>query len=241
MPLFNHAMFKDGNVDNASVDETNIVVDRIRSLLVDRIETRDPTLGVSVAAYAGSYFQSHMRRALEFLDGGVAAYQNGQALVAATCARSVLESVVAVHDFSRRLIEILDEGDMPKALKFITGQAFATKLKHLHDEDGSNIATNILTQIKKLAKEFPELPVIYDQISELTHPNGLGAVGYFSDLDSDDGVIRFSNPTEKHQAQIVRLLGVALFLTRMDHDIRTVAAKLGAIIQTEMRQQNAAP
>src|SRR4051794_25752478 len=133
MPLFDHVAFTDGTVDRETVDETNAIVDRMRSLLVDQLATRGPTLGFTVAAYASSYFHAHVRRALEFLDGGVVALDEGRGLVATTCARSVLESVVCVHDFCRRLADLLDEGDLSKALNFMTGQSFATKLKHLHD------------------------------------------------------------------------------------------------------------
>ncbi|QIP05984.1 hypothetical protein [Bradyrhizobium symbiodeficiens] len=230
MPLFDHATFTDGNIDRETIDSANAIVDHVRSLLVDQIDTRGPTLGYTVAAYANSYFQAHMRRALEFLDGGMEELENGRALITAACARSILESVACFHDFCRRLTLILDEGDTVKALNFITGQAFATKLTQLHDQDRSNVATNIVTQLDRLNKTVPGLREVYDQLSEVTHPNGLGAAAHFVHLDANTGVACFG-PSDRHQANMVRLLGVAHFLGQMVQDMRALSERMIAYIQ----------
>jgi hypothetical protein len=232
MPRFDHTAFTDGNIDRDTVDSANAIVYHARSLLVAQIDTRGPTLGYTVAAYANSYFQAHMRRALEFLDGGLDELNNGRALVTATCARSVLESIACFHDFCRRLSLILDEGDTFKTLTFITGQAFATRLTPLHDEDRSNVATNIMTQLDKLNKSTPGLREVYDHLSEVVHPNGLGAAAYFVQLDPDTGIARFG-PTDRQQGNLVRLLGVAHFLDQMIQDMRTLSVRILAHIRDE--------
>jgi hypothetical protein len=231
--MFDHAAFTDGNIDRETVDNANAIVDRVRSLLVDHLSTRGPTLGYTVDAYANSYFQAHIRRALEFLDGGMEELSTGRAFIAATCARSILESVACFHDFCGRLTLILDEDDTPKALNFITGQAFATKLTDLHDEDRSNVATNIMTQLDRLTKTVPGLREVYDQLSEITHPNGLGTVGYFTELDPEIGVTHFRRPTDRQQNNLVRLLGSAHFLGQMVQDMNALSARIAALIRAE--------
>ncbi|MGM5002932.1 hypothetical protein AB8A05_29685 [Tardiphaga sp. 538_B7_N1_4] len=211
--MFDYTAFTDGNINPEIVDKTNAIVEKVRSLMVDQLDTRGPTLGYTVAAYTRSYFQAHMRRALEFLDGGMAAHKAGQALVAATCARSILESVACFHDFCRRLTLVLDEDNSHSALAFITGQAFATKLTHLHEDDRSNVATNIMTQIDRLDKAQPGLRAVYDQLSEVTHPNGLGAVVHFTDLDPTVGMMRFG-PSNRQQANLVRLWVPLIYSTK---------------------------
>jgi hypothetical protein len=231
--MFDHAAFTDGNIDQATVDQTNRIVDHVRSLLVDEIAARGDTLGYTVAAYANSYAQSHIRRALEFIDGGMEAWEGDHLLVTATCARSMLESVACFQDFCRRLTALLDEGDPIKALTFITGQAFATKLTHLHDKDRSNVATNIMTQLDKLEKAAPGLRAIYDQLSELVHPNGLGVAAHFARLDTETGITHFRFPEERRQGNLVRLLGAAYFLGKMIQDINALTARIEEFIRTE--------
>ncbi|WP_354069605.1 hypothetical protein [Bradyrhizobium sp. LB5.2] len=235
MPMFDHSAFTDGNIDPKLVDHANTIVDRARSALVDKLSTRGPTASHTLAAYAIAYFQAHMRRALEFLDGGMEEMSNGRALVATTCARSVLESVACFHDFCRRLTLLLDEGDMVKALTFIVGQAFATKMSRLHDQDLNNVATNVVSQVDRLDKLAPGVREVYNQLSETTHPNGIGAVGYFVHVDHEAGIAHFQ-PADRHQINLVRLLGVANFLEQMLGDMRALATRIDAIIREDQAE-----
>lgn len=116
-----------------------------------------------------------------------------------------------------------------------SGQALATKLTHLHEEDLSNVATNIMTQLDRLNKTVAGLREVYDHLSETTHPNGLGAVGYFVHLDPNIGVAYFG-PTDRQQSNMVRLLGVAHFLGQMVRDMTALSVRITASIREEEAQ-----
>ncbi len=54
-------------------------------------------------------------------------------------------------------------------------------------------ATNILTQLKKMDKEWKGLMSIYESISEFVHPNHDGVVGSYSDFDYDNSKATIGN------------------------------------------------
>src|SRR5262249_36780155 len=86
-----------------------------------------------------------------------------------------------------------------------------------------NTATNILTQIDRVSKLFPEFRRDYDLLSERTHPNGLGALDYF--WESGDDVMKFSNSVD-HDHSILSLLSAGRWLAVMDRRMSLVEAEL---------------
>jgi hypothetical protein len=88
------------------IDAISQSINRVRSALKDNVEM-DPLNDVSmIRGQAEIFFQSHLRRALAFLDGGKHALDAGYGLLALTAIRCLYESAACIHDFCNQVIKL---------------------------------------------------------------------------------------------------------------------------------------
>jgi hypothetical protein len=168
---------------------------------------------------AKSYLQSHIRRALMFLDGGAHAMEAGYGLITLACARSLYESAACIHDFCKRLCEMLDKDEVVSAAQFIQERTFSTRfeVEQINDGQFNYTAVNILKQIDALGKVVPGARRSYDQLSETVHPNAYGAHAYF-ETGRETGIATFSNSYKNDEIYPVLVASASLFaLIRRSH------------------------
>jgi hypothetical protein len=112
----------------------------------------------------------------------------GRGLIALMCVRAIHENVAVVCDFERHLQPLIAAGDIEKIHVFVRSKAFATRKENLVQHTGNEAvrATNILTLIGKMQAERASFLKDYEHLSEIAHPNALGAVVYFQQLHEDD-------------------------------------------------------
>lgn len=183
-------------VDNpfrAEIDDVNEAIRDVRLLLSDEIKVGE-RLDLHVYGMALCFFQSHLRRALMFLDGGSLAMEAGFGLVTLSCARSLYESAACIHDFSKQICEMMDNDDVVAAARFAHQRTFATRVeaKTMRSADFDYTAVNILKQIDALEKIVPNARRSYDLLSEAVHPNAQGAHAYFQ-TSQENGLAIFDN------------------------------------------------
>jgi hypothetical protein len=105
----------------------------------------------------------------------------------------------------------------------------------LKTDDGfDNTALNILTCVKKLSENCPEVKEDYDFLSEKTHPNGLGALHYFWD-NGDDDIIKFAMPADRGGA-LAYLIKAGGLMGLMEHRISRLEPDLQAYCRREAEQ-----
>jgi hypothetical protein len=224
MPLFDASKICSRDLSLQEISAANIGIDRLRARQVSEIEVSilpDALLGSAVQVF----FQGHVRRALMFIEGGYEAYLAGRGLVACTCARAIYETLACVLDFCDKLTGYLAEGDFEKTARFVFSRSFATRLKDFIHDELDNTAINVITQIDKVSRHLlPGLREEYDFLSEMTHPNGLGALEHF--WETGDDIIKFSNGTDRDHFIIRTLIGAGRLLSLMDHGMSVMEAKL---------------
>jgi hypothetical protein len=165
-----------------------------------------------------------------FIEGGNEAYLSGRDLVSIICARAIFETVACVFDFCERLYDHLNGNDFEKTAQFVLERLLAVRSKEfLEDPDEFDFtATNVLTQIDRFSKQLPGIRARYDLLSEITHPNSLGAVLYFSEeeqIDEYRSITRFTNVTSPHNA-IGSLVRAGSLLSLMDTGIGLTQKKI---------------
>lgn len=205
MPLFDRSSAPYG-ITPEVVDLANKAAADLAARKTSIIPTIDAESGRTVPGLTRSYLQAHIRRCLTFLEAGIAELNAGRSLVTNLCVRAIYENIAAVCDFADKFAALLDAGDYKRAAEFVSNRAFATRLDHLISQHGSAIAApNILTLIDKMNKVYPGYREAYDHLSEIVHPNGLGAVVYFVRLGggqasiSDDAI----DPPKAHASLIM--------------------------------------
>ncbi len=117
--MFDKSRLSPDNPTYADIDDINDAVRKVRSLVSEEVKVGSESLDSAIYENAKCYLQAQVRRALMFLDGGANALEAGFGLVTLACARSLWESVACVHDFTKRLCEMMDKDDVVGSATFI--------------------------------------------------------------------------------------------------------------------------
>jgi len=208
------------------VEEINRSITRVRSFLTETVDISSiedlPMLRTQVELF----FQAHLRRALDFLDGGKHALDAGYGLVAITAVRCLFESAACIHDFSNQMIRLIEAGNIPDAVRLGHLRSFSQRfeVKERNTEMYDYTAVHILKQIDALDKAVPHARRSYEQLSEMVHPNAHGALYYFMRAGEGEGEVerlRFGKPDdEKSQFMGLLLAGASLFSLILDDLLR---------------------
>lgn len=220
MPLFDASAFPDAKRQEELI-QANDGVDRLRDRLVDKI-AQSAVPHVILKQTIQLFFQGHVRRALQLIEGGYDAHLAGRGLIVCVCTRALYETVASVMDFCDKLTDQLAKNDFEGALLLVSNRLFATRDKELiHIDDGfDNTAVNILTQIDKLSKHLPGLRDDYDFLSEFAHPNALSHHHFW--VSGEDEISWSSrNTTQGHH-----LISAGRLLLLMDTGMTVLEASI---------------
>lgn len=197
------------------MDEINALVDRLQARKVAEIKLPEPPLGLRVPNLVRCYLQAHLRRCLTFLDGGVVEIEAGRPLVAELCSRAIYENIAVICDFTETVKPLLDGGDYAGVEKVVTQSAFVTRIPSFLEKHGDEIkAPQILNLIDKLKKRAPTFREEYDHLSDIVHPNGLGAVVYFTKIEN--AVATFADAGNNPERARTSLIVAALLLAHVE-------------------------
>ena len=98
--------------------------------------------------------------------------------------------MATICDFADKLKPLCETTDYEGVERHVSKAAFSTRITSFIAAHGDEVkAPQILNQIDAMVKRYPDYREAYDHLSDIVHPNGLGAVVYFSTLQ--DGVSRF--------------------------------------------------
>jgi hypothetical protein len=145
-----------------------------------------------------------LTRTSELASSAVDSLKRKRPVVAATLTRSVMESMAKAHDLQRLLDEFVlkPEGkDLDAAL-----------MQHLFgSRNNTNLpkAKNILSAIKRTDKMIPHFLENYNRLSELVHPNFLGGLGTFAELDLAGNSLHLTNPKRRNDV-LVMVAGILI-------------------------------
>jgi hypothetical protein len=230
-PMFDKTQIPPDTAMFEHIDAINQSINRVRSALKDNVEM-DPLDDVSmVRGQAEIFFQSHLRRALAFLDGGKHALDAGYGLLALTAIRCLYESAACIHDFCNHVIKLVDAGNVPDAVRLAHQRSLAQRfeVKAENTDDYDYTAVNILKQIDALNKVVPQARRDYDQLSEFVHPNAHGSVLYFIQTGPDD-IVNFSAPVDERTPILGLFLGGASLFGLVESDLwRFTSSILGLL------------
>jgi len=188
VPLFTATDVPPEHVDPKMVDAANLFYDRLVARKVDSFEIAEPRTGYRYSNLARAYMQSHVRRCLSFIDSGYAELQAGRLLPVYAASRSVLETVAVMCDFVATIAPPINNANYMAAEELIASRALATRIPSFAQKGEPLFAVQILNQIDKMDKRYPGYRDQYDHLSDIAHPNALGAVVHFCNFDRDVAV-----------------------------------------------------
>ena len=188
----------------------NAIIEALYKLKVTTVPLPDPETGTRFPSLVRIYVQSHLRRLIMFLEGGVHEHEQQRPLFAIGAARSMYESIASFHDFSAQLCRLLDQKDFKEAGELLLGRAFATRLPDHLEADRSNKVVNIITQVQRLDKRVKGFEDTYNRMSEFVHPNAYGSLIHFHSRDGDQTIFYDNGKPSTHG---LTYLILASFLT----------------------------
>jgi hypothetical protein len=206
----------------------NEVIDRLRATLVTRIVLSEPPFGIRLLNLVRAYLQAHLRRCLTFLDGGHAEYLAGRPLMTELASRAIYENVAALCDFADKLKPLCDSGDLAAIKTHLETATLATRIPSMLAQHGDVVkATNVLTQIDRMVKRYGEFREAYDHLSDIVHPNALGAINYFATIG--DNLVSFVEGSTRPERAIHSLFMAAFLLAFVEVDIAEIERRLRAL------------
>lgn len=169
---------------------TNTAIARLSARKVDRIDFEEPSQLKSCCRWIEIYIQAHIRRGLSLIESGIREIDEGRPLAAALCARGLLEDAALLFLFNREVLPMLERRDAEAIDKLVFPRALATRRPKQIEHFGEELrARNILTALDKMAVDHPNVRPIYDELSEVCHPNSLGVLWHFADTVDEKAII----------------------------------------------------
>jgi hypothetical protein len=231
MPPFDRTKPSD-YITSEAIDDANAIVERFRSYRRSRIVLPEPGTGLRVPNLVRCYLQAHIRRCLTFVEAGAAEIEAHRPLAAELCSRAIYENVATICDLADKLRPLCEAVDYAGVEQLVTKAAFATRIPSFIEQHGEDVkAPQILNQIDKMDKRYASFRNAYDHLSDIVHPNGLGAVAYFGRLT--DGLAEFkdsgNNPGRARDSLIIAtllLLHVELALALTEQYLQRLSANV---------------
>jgi hypothetical protein len=190
------------------LDFANALVDRLQRRKVAEIVLAEPGTGLRVPNLVRCYLQAHVRRCLTFIEAGVAELDANRSLAAELCTRAIYENAATICEFTDKLKALCEANDYNGVEALVSNAAFATRIPAILEQHGERVkAPQILKQIDKMKRRYPPFRNAYDHLSDIVHPNGLGAVLYFG--NHEPGIMRFAEGGSTRSQERARL---SLFL-----------------------------
>ena len=210
MPLFD----RDHTLPDISadmIDTVNFVYERLKSRKVAEIVLAEPESGLTVPNLVRTYLQAHLRRCLTFVEGGLAEIAAGRPLMAEMCSRALYENVATICDFADKLKPLCEAVDYEGVKDHVSNAAFVTRIPSFLAAHGHDVkAPHILKLVDAMKKRYPDYRTTYDHLSDIVHPNGLGAVIYFTKVEL--GITRFVDDALTPDRSLASLICAALLL-----------------------------
>jgi hypothetical protein len=211
-----------------TVDTTNTLLAALRARKVPRIKLDGATRIEMLTNWVDAYPQAHIRRSLSFVGGGLAEYHAGRTIITALCARAILEDAAVMWIFIERFSALLDSGDEDKIDTFVFGRVLATKLPDQIKQFGDEIkATNILTHIDHMVRLNDKYRAVYDDLSEVVHPNSNGVFFHFASF-GQESVASFDDGAGMADNALGSLITAAYMLACVEPAIHKLEQRLAA-------------
>jgi hypothetical protein len=179
------------------------------------------------------FLQAHIRRGLSLLESGMREVRAKQPLATALCARALLEDAALVWGFNRELLPLLEAKNTNGVDALVFPKVFATRLPNMLEADGEEFrARNILTALDKMTLEHPNIRPVYDELSEVCHPNSLGVLWHFTDI-TDGKTAVFDDGQKMVDTALHHLIFCGLMFAAEEVAIAKVQAAIDNILQDQ--------
>ncbi len=154
-------------------------------------------------------------------------------MTAVLCTRAIYENIATLCDFADKLKPLCDAVDYDGVETFTRKYALGTRIPSFLERLGDETkAPQILNQVDRMGKRFGGFRESYDHLSDVVHPNGLGALAYFGTIKPGVDFTDAGNHPERARLSLLSagllLLHVELALIQIEQWLEKLSADVVA-------------
>jgi hypothetical protein len=188
-------------MDNSQkfLDESKLYVKGLRMSLVSRTDPAQVSLKAKTPYKALQIREALLYRAADLADASCVLVDTQNLISAACTTRAFQETLAMLFYVNRKVKKTIEDQDISALdetlMKALTGSKNNPDMRD---------PINIMTMVDRVEKEIPGFRDVYDNLSELSHPNWAGTLGTYTKINKemlwvDFGKnIRLKDTTQRH-------------------------------------------
>lgn len=197
--MFDTGSIKISEYDVEEIEFLNEIITDLERFKIEEIQVEGHFEKSKLAWKVAILNQALIRRLCEFSNSCTLTWNSTQYVPSLTLARCIIETAAVLSDLDDSIQKCLGEEDLESIDTIIMNRTFSTRLENIFKGDKRYKAINILTLVQKLDKKLEGVFKIYENLSEIAHPNHLGHFQSFADLNTENGTVAFGK-TETSQS-----------------------------------------
>jgi hypothetical protein len=172
-------------------------------------------------------------------DGCAACCNSSNILGSVLCGRALVETTALLVDFVTQLRRLCDSGDFKGIDNLVNNRTFATKLEEWISKGSGEKGVNVLTFVDRLNTVIPKARSHYDRMSEICHPNYLGAYGLFGTLDHEIGVLHLSDAKMANKGMLHHVMAAFMGIGFVDVQLKELELLLPRVLEISEKARRA--
>lgn len=147
-----------------------------------------------------TYIQATLYRTLDLIETINICWEKKFQVSCFILTRNILENTAQLYVLNKKIKSCLSTKDIDQINKIIEANLFSSRL-----EGEQYQATNIVTKVEKVDKEFNGFKHSFDLLCEYAHPNYYGMLGHYGNKDEENLAFNFSTLSEDNKNLLGRL------------------------------------
>ncbi len=218
--------------------EAKLHVKGLRSALVARTDPSQVSVTAKIPYKALEIREAILYRATDLADAACMLLEKENLVSAACIARALQETVAVLFYANRRVKDTIDN----KSIDGLDEDLMAILVGAKNNPDLPT-PKSIMTMIDRVDKEIPTFRTVYDNLSEIVHPNWAGTLGLYSKVNKEKVWTDFGKNIRGRDAvrnQIIPILNASLILLVHIYDqFVDLLPKLAKICEEKIKTDNA--
>lgn len=183
-------------------EKTQTIISEMQAECPDIIRDTTYTSKSKIPFKIGSIHATLYKRSVEIGEVSLTLYNTFKVIPAFILTRQSIETTALMYRLSKKLEESVATKEWDGLDEFIMVTMFGSRM-----DDATYAATNVLTAIDQLDKLVEGIREQYDTLSEYVHPNQLGVLYGYGDLDKTNYTL-----TIRGSHSLPRMMGLPLLL-----------------------------
>lgn len=228
-----------------SFKDINACLSELSAMRLGEVGPREADLIVPKVVWkVRCYAQGIIYRVVELTEATCSTWNNENLLASILLSRSVLETAATVFDFTHRVEKALDSKDFSTINNLVMSHTFSGS--YFEDDEKLERLPKICTLIdrmdRRLFKDTKKKPVrsTYNILSEYSHPNWSGTVGFYGELHPQEFKQYFSaarKDVKGISANVVAGVGCIRIVQKCLDDIEGCVPKIWKLSENHRHEQ----